>query len=261
MTKVSTISSCYKAEKYLEGFLKSVANQTHSDLEIMIDHNDPSQKELDLVEKHNQQYDNITHIKVDGVDPLPVSWNRCIEYSEGDYLCIWNVDDLRTPDSIEVLAKALDENFDIDFVYGNFYNVPKFKSTEGRFVDQSGNEKHLMTGMILGPFFMFRKSFLKKTGSFDEQLFSGADYDLAMRFSRNGKGMHVNHNLGYYLNEGLGLSTRSDSRGPIERTVVEMRYNMERILDSRFIPYAQEYDIENIHIDDKIIPVSNYLKK
>ena len=32
----------------------------------------------------------------------------------GDYLCIWNVDDLRTPDSIEVMAKALDENPDVD---------------------------------------------------------------------------------------------------------------------------------------------------
>jgi hypothetical protein len=50
--------------------------------------------------------------------------NRCIEYATGDYLCIWNVDDLRTPDSIEVMAKALDENPDVDFVYGNYVIVP-----------------------------------------------------------------------------------------------------------------------------------------
>jgi len=34
--------------------------------------------------------------------------------------------------------------------------------------------------MILGPFFMFRKSIIEKSGVFDEQLIQGADYDLIM---------------------------------------------------------------------------------
>ena len=40
--------------------------------------------------------------------------------------------------------------------------------------------------MLLGPFFMFRKSLLSKTGKFDEQFFTGNDYDLAMRLLRVG---------------------------------------------------------------------------
>ena len=46
--------------------------------------------------------------------PIGISMNRCIEFASGDYICIWNVDDLRTPDSIEVMAKTLDDNPDID---------------------------------------------------------------------------------------------------------------------------------------------------
>ncbi len=108
MTKVSTITACYKMGKYMEGFLENLSQQTHKDLEVVMDHNDPTIKEVELVEEHNEKYDNIFHIQVDGVDPLGISWNRCIENSSGDYLCIWNVDDLRTPDSIEMMAKALD---------------------------------------------------------------------------------------------------------------------------------------------------------
>ena len=119
MTKVSTITACYKMGKYMEGFLDNLSQQTHKDLEVVIDHNDPTIKEVELIEEHNEKYDNIFHIQVDGVDPLGISWNRCIENSSGDYLCIWNVDDLRTPDSIEMMAKALDENPDVNFVYGN----------------------------------------------------------------------------------------------------------------------------------------------
>ena len=256
MTKVSTITPCYNMSKYMKGFLDNLSTQTHKDLEIVLDHNDPSDEEVKLVEEYNEQYDNILHIKVEGVDPIGTSMNRCIEYATGDYLCIWNVDDLRTPDSIEVMAKALDENPDVDFVYGNYVIVPRFGGTEGQYVDETGREDELTTGMILGPYFMFRKSILEKSGVFDEQLVQGADYDLALRLALNGKGLHLPINLGYYLNEGLGQSTKPDSKQPIERTVIELRYNI-RVLEPHLVPYTREYDVENIIVDEEKIPVSN----
>ena len=257
MTKVSTITPCYNMSKYMKGFLDNLSTQTHKDLEIVLDHNDPSDEEVKLVEEYNEQYDNILHIKVEGVDPIGTSMNRCIEYATGDYLCIWNVDDLRTPDSIEVMAKALDENPDVDFVYGNYIIVPKFGSTEGQYVDETGREDELTTGMILGPYFMFRKSLLEKSGVFDEQLVQGADYDFALRLAFNAKGLHLPINLGYYLNEGLGQSTKPNSKQPIERTVIELRYNI-KVLEPHLVPYTREYDVGNIIVDEEKIPVSNF---
>ena len=256
MTKVSTITPCYNMSKYMRGFLDNLSTQTHKDLEIVLDHNDPSDEEVKLVEDYNEQYDNILHIKVEGVDPIGTSMNRCIEYATGDYLCIWNVDDLRTPDSIEVMAKALDDNPDVDFVYGNYTIVPNFGGTQGQYVDETGREDELTTGMILGPYFMFRKSILDKSGVFDEQLVQGADYDLALRLAFNGKGLHLPVNLGYYLNEGLGQSTKPDSKQPVERTVIELRYDI-RVLEPQLVPYTKTYDIENIIVDEEKIPVSN----
>ena len=257
MTKVSTITPCNNMSKYMKGFLDNLSTQTHKDLEIVLDHNDPSDEEVKLVEEYNEQYDNILHIKVEGVDPIGTSMNRCIEYATGDYLCIWNVDDLRTPDSIEVMANALDDNHNIDFVYGNYVIVPKFGSTQGQYVDESGREEELTTGMILGPYFMFRKSLLEKSGVFDEQLVQGADYDLALRLAFNAKGLHLPINLGYYLNEGLGQSTKPDSKQPIERTVIELRYNI-RVLEPHLVPYTRSYDVGNIIVDEEKIPVSNF---
>ena len=40
----------------------------------------------------------------------------------------------------------------------------KFGGTEGQYVDETGREDELTTGMILGPYFMFRKSILEKSG-------------------------------------------------------------------------------------------------
>ena len=258
MTKVSTITPCYNMSKYMKGFLDNLSTQTHKDLEIVLDHNDPSDEEVKMVEDYNEQHDNILHIKVEGVDPIGTSMNRCIEYATGDYLCIWNVDDLRTPDSIEIMAKVLDDNPDIDLVYGNYVIVSKFGETNGQFVDVEPHIPELKEGMILGPFFMFRKSLIEKSGLFDEQLIQGPDYDLALRLVRNGKAHFIPDNLGYYLNEGLGMSTKPNSKQPIERTVIELRYNV-RVLEPQLVPHTREYDVENIIVDEEKIPVSNFI--
>ena len=259
MTKVSTITPCYNMSKYMKGFLDNLSTQTHKDLEIILDHNDPTDEEITLVEEYNKQYDNIFHIIVEGVDPIGVSMNRCIEFATGDYLCIWNVDDLRTSNSIEIMAKVLDEKPDVDVVYGNYNIVPRFGETNGQYVNVEPHIPELKTGMILGPFFMFRKSLIEKSGIFDEQFISGADYDLAIRLVRNGKAHFMPDILGYYLNEGLGQSTKPDSKQPIERTAIELRYNTS-VIDQRLVGIAQDnYDIENIIIDDSKIPVSNFV--
>ena len=59
MTKVSTITPCYNMSKYMEGFLDNLSQQTHTDLEVVLDHNDPLEKEVELIEQHNKIFDNV----------------------------------------------------------------------------------------------------------------------------------------------------------------------------------------------------------
>ena len=63
-------------------------------------------------------------------------------------------------------------------------------------------------------------------------------------------------NLWYYLNEGLGMSTKPDSKQPLERTAIELRYNV-RVLDNSLVQLAKDtYDLDNIIIDEEKIPSS-----
>ncbi len=262
MKKVSTITPSYKSEKYLKGFLSSVKNQTYKNIEIVLDHNEPTDKEIKIIEKFNKKYNNIHQTIIKKVDPIGVSMNRCIDKSTGDYLCIWNVDDLRTPKSIEVMAKVLDERKDIDIVLGKYIIVNKFNSKRGNTIDESKRpSQHFMSGMLLGPFFMFRKEILEKTGKFDEQFYSGNDYDLAMRLVRNGNYFCLDETLGYYLNEGKGLSTKSESLQSLERTAIELRYDLPP-LDINLIKKASEsYDIYNLYYDSKKITLDTIKKR
>ena len=109
--------------------------------------------------------------------------------------------------------------------------------------------------MLLGPFFMFRKSLLSTIGKFDEQFVQGNDYDLAMRLVRAGKYFCLDEMIGYYLDEGKGLSTKPNSLQPIERTAIELRYNLP-ITDKSLIDVASKsYELENLYYDSKKIQI------
>ena len=92
---------------------------------------------------------------------------------------------------------------------------------------------------------------------FDEQLVSGADFDLSIRLAANSRVGVINEVLGAYLDEGKGASTRPDNKQPLERTVIELRYGIYDKIDPRFLEEAkQKYDVQNLSWHEKKTDVS-----
>ncbi len=114
-----------------------------------------------MVKNFQARYPNrLKHIVTTPVEPIGVSMNTCITAAEGKYVTIWNVDDLRTSNSIQKQLQCCEEE-KADLVHGNFIIVNKFGSTHGKFIDHSYTMhklKELERSMVLGPFFMFNKN-------------------------------------------------------------------------------------------------------
>jgi glycosyltransferase involved in cell wall biosynthesis len=259
--KVSTITPCYKMKPYLKKFLEELPFQTYFDnLEIVLDHNEPDQEETAWVKEFEVKYPNkIKHIIIEKVDPIGVSMNRCIKEASGDLVTIWNVDDLRTPESIESQVEAIVSN-NADIAIGNYIVVRKFGAVNGSVVKHCDiNPTEYKRSMIFGPFVMFKKTLCEKAGYFDEQLKSGADFDLSIRLAYNGKVAITKNLLGYYLNEGKGASTRPNSKQPTERTVIELRYGIFDKIDLSFLPRTVEYSIPYIFSFNNSFPVKNFV--
>jgi len=134
---VSTITPCFRMKRYLKDFLEWLPQQTmFEQMEIVLDHNEPDEEELLWVRDFQERHPNrIKHIVVNKVDPIGVSMNRCIQQASGEYLAIWNVDDLRTPESIDSQLQLLSNNSDIDIVYGNYCTVNSFGTTDGEVIN------------------------------------------------------------------------------------------------------------------------------
>lgn len=248
---VSTITPCFRMGKYLHTFLEQLPSQyIFEDLEVFLDLNEPNENELKTALKFEALY--APHLRVNvvnKVDPIGVSMNRCIEKSKGELLAIWNVDDLRTDSSLEDQVTTFNDNSATAFVYGPFNVVNNFGQTQGKLVDNRIlDTKSFNRGMAAGPFFLFPRSHLKKVGLFDEQFKSGADYDLVQRLLTLGSPSSTNNLLGYYLDEGLGASTRPNSLQPVERTVIEIRYGHLASIDPLFLDSVADYNPSKILI-------------
>jgi GT2 family glycosyltransferase len=234
---------------YLKKFLEALPNQTMFDqIEVILDHNEPDEEEVAWVKEFQQKYPNrIKHIIVNPVEVIGASMNRCIAEAVGKYVTIWNVDDLRTANSIESQVKAIEEKH-ADIAIGDYKIVRRFGEKEiGNIVEHRGvPESEFKRSMYFGPFVMFKKSLCEKAGYFDEQLTSGADFDLSIRLAYNGKVAIADDLLGYYLNEGKGASTRPDSKQALDKAIILLRYGIFDKVDLSFIPKLVAYSIPDI---------------
>lgn len=253
--KISAIVSIYKGEKYLQGFLDNVATQTVFDqLDLVVVHNEPTANEVSVIQKFQAKYQGVLNHIVVARESLAVSTNRAIRAAKGEYVCIWNVDDLRTQNSLEMMAKTLDEDPAAGFTYGDFSIVKRWLGKEGRKVScPEFSKKEFVQSMFTGPFYMWRKILCEKIGYWDEQCRQGADFDFSSRLAVESTGKKTNGLLGYYLDEGLGMSTNRATLQPIERVFIELRFGVYHKLDFWYYNRAKKYRINEILYNGKWI--------
>jgi hypothetical protein len=107
---------------------------------------------------------------------------------------------------------------------------------------------------------MWRRAVSKKIGYFDEQCLQGADFDFSSRLALEFEGKKNIGLLGYYLDQGLGLSTKRATLQPIERTFIELRYGVYRKIDFLYLSRGKKYNINQVLENgqwisiDKLVP-------
>ena len=261
LPRVSVLTSCYKSERYLETFLSNLESQTlFPNFEVLLDLNSPSQAELDLSNRYKARYGSLLKINInETVSPLGEAWNRCIRTSSGEYLTIWNVDDERTSNSLEVQAAALNSNPEYGAVYGPYGVINQPGQIKARLVENKVSSSFMhLSGFYLGPFFMFKREVIDLVGYFDEQFRSGNDFDFAVRLARSFQILRIDDVLGNFLDEGMGASTRTDSDQTLESAVIQLRYGQFKNVDKNLLPYLLQYSLPLLKWEDKWWSVSEY---
>jgi glycosyltransferase involved in cell wall biosynthesis len=158
---ISVITSLYRCEKFLAAYLQAVSRMTNLyECEFILVHNDPTDEELEIIRNFHDSSVLINHLIVER-EGLYSSWNRAIRLSRGKYLTVWNVDDLRFADSINLQARALDNDPKAAIAYGDMYGSVVYGQTSEklyRFPEWKQNRFEFYRSYLMSCFQMWRKS-------------------------------------------------------------------------------------------------------
>lgn len=128
-SKVSVIIPVYNSEKYIEKCLKSVLNQTYSNLEILIINDHSIDSSLDIID--NIKDDRVRVVSFDKNKGVSAARNKGIELASGKYICFLDSDDYWNLEKIEKQIKFIEKN-NYKFIYSNyaFFNDKTQKVTK-----------------------------------------------------------------------------------------------------------------------------------
>lgn len=182
MAKVSVLMPVYNTpEEYLRPAIESILAQTYQDFEFVI-LNDASPDEN--VEKIVKSYSDkrIRYYKNDVNRGISFSRNRLIELAKGEYLAVFDHDDLSFPNRLEKEAAFLDSHSDVGVV-GSWYQAFDKDKVRNFPTDDAAIKRGLMNGCVVShTSAMIRKSVLVDNHIIYEEAFSPAeDYALWCR--------------------------------------------------------------------------------
>lgn len=184
--KFSIVVPLYNTpEKFLREMIESVVEQTYADWELCMA--DGSDEEHAYVGKVCREYaendDRIRYRKLEKNYGISGNTNACLEMATGDYIGLFDHDDLLHPAALhEVMHAICDE--DADFIYtdeNTFHNVPEDASLPHFKPDFAPD--NLRANNYICHFSVFKRSLLEKAGMFNSEYDGSQDYDMILRLT------------------------------------------------------------------------------
>ena len=172
-------------EDFLKEMIESVQAQTYSDWELCLaDGSDAAHPQVERIVMQFRQRDNrIKYRKLEKNFGISGNTNACIEMAAGDYIALFDHDDLLHPSVLYENMKAICEQ-GADFIYTDeltFQGTTK-NITVAHFKPDFAID-NLRANNYICHFTVFQKSLLDKTGLFRSECDGSQDFDMVLRLT------------------------------------------------------------------------------
>jgi GT2 family glycosyltransferase len=252
MTKISVITSLFNCEKYLMGYFAAVEKiENKEECEFLLLHNAPRNNELSIIKSQIEDKPWFRHIIITEQEGLYATWNRGVKLSNGIYCAVWNVDDIRYSDSLDLQAQELDKDPNYGLVTGYLNGTNVYGETGSVLYKHDSMDKEpleVYRSCLVGCFPMWRKSVHIKTGFFDEQFKCVSDFDFQIRVALHYKIRRVNKSLGVYL-ENDPNKISSNGLQKTENNVIYLRYGVYEKVILHLVARSLKTNNKNIMIN------------
>lgn len=191
---VSVLVPTYNRERYIGECLDSILAQTVRPLQVIVIDDGSTDSTQEILHTYSNR---ITCLRQENAGKS-AALNHGLTFATGEYVWIFDDDDVALPNSIERRLKLLEERGDIDFVYsGHCFgrDGDDGKIVRGRsYTPPVLEDRHLTIALMEGCFFtqqsvLARRRCYARVGPFDETFARGQDYEMLIRMARQCRGM------------------------------------------------------------------------
>lgn len=216
MYLVSIVIPTYNNAHYLQEAIDSVLRQTYQQIELIVVDDGSIDSTKTILARYG---DTIIYVYQKNKGPSAAR-NKGISIAKGDYIGFLDADDVIMPQKIEMQIKLLWDKRDVGIAY-----------CWRRFIDEKGNAlpqigKTTVRGKILDSLLenslfpssvlLFRRNVVSETGLFDEELFTGEDWDYCLRAAT--KGFTFDYVPEFLVNYRVHGSSECDNYGKMEKS-------------------------------------------
>lgn len=257
-------------EKFLREMIQSVQDQTYANWELCLaDGSDDKHTDVGRICKHYAKKDpRIRYQKLEKNLGISGNTNACIDMAQGDYISLFDHDDLLHPAALFATMKAICEE-GADFIYtdeNTFHNTPADAFCPHFKPDFAPDT--LRANNYICHFTSFKRSLIDVVGKFRPECDGSQDFDMVLRLTEKAeKIVHIPQIL-YYWRAHAGSVADSVGAKPyvIEAAKRAIGDHLERVglkgevLDS-VVPsmYRIRYELDSEPLVSIIIP--NYEHK
>ena len=239
--KVTVIIIIYNSEKYLEKSIKSVLNQSYSNIELILYDNCSTDKSSSIIENIHDR--RIKYFKSQMHTNLSKARENALKKSSTEWIAFLDSDDYWHPKKLEKQVEVIkSRSNDIGLVYTDYLIDNNTKITNSNFqCDDLDFSKLLLSNPIVFSSIIFSKLAIKSEVKFDPILKYAEDYDLLLKISKNKKIIFVNEKLTYYRVHKENLSIKYELRA-----LSEIRYILRKYADHELSFLSQKKLNNNI---------------
>lgn len=221
---ISVITPVYNHGHYLTEALKSVVNQTYKNLEIIIV-DDGSTDDTPEVCKTLVGMDPRIKVITQLNKGPSAARNKAIAASHGDFICLFDADDVLFPNRIATQYEVLEKNPGIDLVYTAIIMVDNKGHPCGELHGKDYLPEDFLALMFFRNIIPNSNTILARRECFsahpyNEKFIHAEDYELMMRLAHIYKFKYIDIPLTYYRRHTFNLSNDIISHREAERKVM-----------------------------------------
>lgn len=185
---ISVVTPTYNTPTaYFKEMIESVQSQTYENWElVLVDDASPDETVRNLIKEWAGQDSRIKYKFLEKGLHIAGATNVAIEQASGEFISLFDHDDVLRPDALYEIVVALNSNRDLDFIYTDEDKIIDSKSLRADpFFKPNWNQDFLYSVNYITHFTTIRKEILLQVGCEDGRFNGAQDWELFLRITRS----------------------------------------------------------------------------